>query len=150
MAGGGCKARIPGSCSQTRHQTRRPGVHEKVRAQRGRQRWRWRPNGPPNRPSNRGWEAWNWQSGRAPPGPCRCMQPGTGRAGVGAYGKKRRFCVQRSRRLPRANYNPNSSRSRLVWARLTGTSVCFLSSMRSWYELLNQGTTSLIRLIFTR
>src|ERR1017187_5195062 len=47
-------------------------------------------------------------------------------------------------------HNPNNSRSRLVWARLTGTSVCFLSSMRIWYELLNQGTTSLIRLIFTR
>jgi hypothetical protein len=26
----------------------------------------------------------------------------------------------------------NSSRSRLVWARLTGTSVCFLSSIRNW------------------
>lgn len=30
------------------------------------------------------------------------------------------------------NYNLSSSRSRLVWTRLTGTSVCFLSSMRSW------------------
>ena len=44
----------------------------------------------------------------------------------------------------------NSSRKRLVWARLTGISVCFLSSNRNWYELLNQGTTSLIRLMFTR
>ena len=39
-------------------------------------------------------------------------------------------------------YRLNSSRSRRVWARLTGISVCFLSSMRNWYELLNQGTTS--------
>lgn len=29
-------------------------------------------------------------------------------------------------------YRRNSSRRRLVWARLTGISVCFLSSMRSW------------------
>src|SRR5215813_3736403 len=28
-------------------------------------------------------------------------------------------------------YNPKSSRRRLVWARLTGISVCFLSSIRS-------------------
>jgi hypothetical protein len=28
-------------------------------------------------------------------------------------------------------HNPNNSRSRLVWARLTGISVCFLSSMRN-------------------
>ncbi len=28
--------------------------------------------------------------------------------------------------------SPNNSRRRLVWARLTGISVCFLSSMRSW------------------
>jgi hypothetical protein len=46
--------------------------------------------------------------------------------------------------------SPNNSLSRLVCARLTGISVCFLSSMRSWYELLNQGTTSRMRLIFTR
>src|SRR5207253_11486126 len=47
-------------------------------------------------------------------------------------------------------YKPNNSRSRFVCARLTGISVCFLSSMRSWYELLNQGTTSRMRLMFTR
>jgi hypothetical protein len=29
-------------------------------------------------------------------------------------------------------YSPNSSRSRLVCARLTGISLCFLSSMRNW------------------
>ena len=29
-------------------------------------------------------------------------------------------------------YNPNNSRRRLVWALLTGISVCFLSSIRSW------------------
>jgi hypothetical protein len=46
--------------------------------------------------------------------------------------------------------SPNNSLRRLVCARLTGISVCFLSSMRSWYELLNQGTTSRMRLIFTR
>jgi len=28
--------------------------------------------------------------------------------------------------------SPNNSRSRLVWARLTGISVCFLSSIRNW------------------
>jgi hypothetical protein len=28
--------------------------------------------------------------------------------------------------------SPKSSLRRLVWARLTGTSVCFLSSMRNW------------------
>ena len=33
-------------------------------------------------------------------------------------------------RLPA--YSPNSSRRRLVWARLTGISVCFLSSRRNW------------------
>ena len=48
------------------------------------------------------------------------------------------------------DYSPNNSRKRFVWARLTGISVCFLSSMRIWYELLNQGTTSLMRLMFTR
>src|SRR5262252_8013024 len=46
--------------------------------------------------------------------------------------------------------SPKRSRSRLVWARLTGISVCFLSSIRNWYELLNQGTTSRIRFTFTR
>ena len=30
------------------------------------------------------------------------------------------------------DHSPKSSRSRLVWARLTGISVCFLSSIRSW------------------
>ncbi len=30
-----------------------------------------------------------------------------------------------------APYSLNNSRRRLVWARLTGISVCFLSSMRS-------------------
>jgi hypothetical protein len=29
-------------------------------------------------------------------------------------------------------HRPNNSRSLLVWARLTGISVCFLSSMRNW------------------
>jgi hypothetical protein len=28
--------------------------------------------------------------------------------------------------------SPNNSRNRRVWARLTGISVCFLSSMRNW------------------
>src|SRR5689334_4660035 len=45
------------------------------------------------------------------------------------------------------SYKPNNSRRRLVWDRETGISVCFLSSMRSWYEDLNQGTTSLMRLM---
>lgn len=31
-----------------------------------------------------------------------------------------------------ALYKPKSSRKRLVWARLTGISVCFLSSIRNW------------------
>jgi len=33
---------------------------------------------------------------------------------------------------PETSYRLNSSLSRLVWARLTGISVCFLSFMRSW------------------
>ena len=47
-------------------------------------------------------------------------------------------------------YNFNKARSRFVWIRLTGISVCFLSSIFNWKLDLNQGTTSRIRLIFTR
>ena len=48
------------------------------------------------------------------------------------------------------DYSFSSARSRLVCTRLTGISVCFLSSMRNWKLDLNQGITSLIRLMFTR
>ena len=34
--------------------------------------------------------------------------------------------------IKKKTQSPNSCRSRRVWARLTGISVCFLSSMRSW------------------
>lgn len=34
--------------------------------------------------------------------------------------------------LPLRLHKPNNSLNRLVWARLTGISLCFLSSMRSW------------------
>ncbi len=47
-------------------------------------------------------------------------------------------------------YSFNKARNRLVCTRLTGTSVCFLSSMRNWKLDLNHGITSLIRLMLTR
>ena len=43
-----------------------------------------------------------------------------------------------------------SARRRLVCTRLTGISVCFLSSIRNWKLDLNHGITSLIRWMFTR
>ena len=50
----------------------------------------------------------------------------------------------------RALYSFSIDRRRLVWIRLTGISVCFLSSIRDWKLDLNHGITSLIRLILTR
>jgi len=51
---------------------------------------------------------------------------------------------------PGDSYNFSSSRNRFVWTRLTGISVPFLSSMRSWKLDLNQGITSRIRLMLIR
>lgn len=50
----------------------------------------------------------------------------------------------------RTDYSFSSDRRRLVWTRLTGISVCFLSSIFSWNDDLNHGITSRMRLMLTR
>jgi len=47
-------------------------------------------------------------------------------------------------------YKLRNSRSLRVWALETGISVCLRSCILSWYELLNQGTTSLMWFTFTK
>src|SRR5579883_1470094 len=62
------------------------------------------------------------------------------------------FAVQPRRKpfMIFAIHSLRRARSRFVCTRLTGISVCFLSSIRSWKLDLNHGMTSLILWMFTR
>ncbi len=42
------------------------------------------------------------------------------------------YVHEQEKKAKKRIYSPNNSRKRLVCARLTGISVCFLSSMRIW------------------